>query len=129
MQTRKKLPDGEFEIMKAVWKSEEPVTSPILNEKLKALLPDKDWKQQTIMTMLVRLEKKGFLRSEKKGKERLYFSSVSEEDYMKVESENFRGRFRDSSFSGLVKALSGGEKMSEADIEELQSWLDNQKHK
>lgn len=125
MNRYKKLPDGEFEIMKAVWQSEEPVSAPQLTDKLKGLLSDKDWKQQTVMTMMVRLEKKGFLRSEKNGKDRLYYSCCSEEDYIKVESESFRGKFRESSFSGLVKALSGGEKMSEDDIDELRRWLDN----
>lgn len=121
----KKLPDAEFEIMKSVWHSEEPVTSPVLTEKLKLTHPDKDWKPQTVMTMLVRLEKKGFLRSEKNGKERLYYSLVSENKYMEVEAQNFRSKFAEGSFSGLVKALNGGEKISEKDIEELQSWLDN----
>lgn len=121
----KKLPDAEFEIMKAIWNSEEPVTSPMLTEKLKHLLSEKDWKQQTVMTMLVRLEKKGFLRSEKNGKERLYYSSVSEDEYMEVEARSFISRFSGGSFSKLVKALNGGEKVSEEDIEELQSWLDN----
>lgn len=120
----KKLPDGEFEIMKAVWQSEEPITSAALTEKLKAVLPERDWKQQTVMTMLVRLQQKGFLRSEKTGKERLYYSCISEEEYLKVEAESFCDRFNSGSFSGLVKALNGGEKISEEDIKELQKWLD-----
>lgn len=120
----KKLPDGEFEIMKAVWQSEEPITSTFLTEKLKVILPEKDWKQQTVMTMLVRLQQKGFLRSEKTGKERLYYSCISEEEYLKVEAESFRDRFKVGSFSGLVKALNGGERISEEDIKELQKWLD-----
>lgn len=120
----KKLPDGEFEIMKAVWQLEEPITSAALTEKLKAVLPERDWKQQTVMTMLVRLQQKGFLRSEKTGKERLYYSCISEEEYLKVEAESFRDRFNSGSFSGLVKALNGGEKISEEDIKELQKWLD-----
>lgn len=120
----KKLPDAEFEIMKAVWQSEEPVTSPMLTEKLKHLLAEKDWKQQTVMTMLVRLEKKGFLRSEKNGKERSYFSVITEDEYMHVEAQSFAERFNGGSFSKLVKALSGGEKISESDVEELQNWLD-----
>lgn len=120
----KKLPDGEFEIMKAVWQSEEPITSTFLTEKLKVILPEKDWKQQTVMTMLVRLQQKGFLRSEKTGKERLYYSCISEEEYLTVEAESFRDRFKVGSFSGLVKALNGGEKISEEDIKELQKWLD-----
>lgn len=121
----KKLPDGEFEIMKSIWQSEEPITSAALTEKLKVVLPQRDWKQQTVMTMLVRLEKKGFLRSEKTGKERLYYSCLSEAEYLKVEAESFRDRFKVGSFSGLVKALNGGEKISEEDIKELQKWLDN----
>lgn len=125
MNTVKKLPDAEFEIMKAVWQSEEPVTSPLLTEKLKYTLSEKNRKPQTVMTMLVRLEKKGFLRSEKNGKERLFYSAVSEKEYMEVEAESFRGKFGSGSFSGLVKALNGGEKISEEDIEELRSWLDN----
>ena len=63
----KKLPDAEFEIMKAIWHIEQPVTSPALTVVLSRDLPDRDWKQQTVMTMLGRLEKKGFLRSEKNG--------------------------------------------------------------
>jgi len=125
MKMIKKLPDAEFEIMKSVWQSEEPVTSPVLTEKLKHTHPDKDRKPQTVMTMLVRLEKKGFLRSEKNGKERLYYSNISEKEYMEVEAQSFRGKFSGDSFSGLVKALSGGEKISEEDIEELQNWLNN----
>lgn len=124
MNKIKKLPDAEFEIMKAVWQSEEPVTSPMLTEKLKYSLNEKDRKPQTVMTMLVRLEKKGFLRSEKNGKERLFYSRISEKEYMEVEAESFRGKFGGSSFSGLVKALNGGEKISEKDIEELRDWLD-----
>ena len=48
----RKLPDAEFEIMRAIWQCHEPVTSPILTEKLRITLPEKDWKQQTVMTML-----------------------------------------------------------------------------
>ena len=121
----KKLPDGEFEIMKTIWRSEEPVLSAVLTEKLRVLLPERDWKKQTVSTMLVRLESKGFLRSQKNGKERFYFSCITEEEYLQIEAESFRERFSKDSFSGLVKALNGGERISEEDIEELQRWLDN----
>ena len=118
-----KLPNGEFEIMKAVWHSEEPVTSPVLTEKLRRELPEKDWKQQTVMTMLVRLEKKGFLYSDKAGKERNYYAAVSEEDYLKVEAESFRKRFDGGKLSGLVKALYSDDSISEDDLNELKDWI------
>lgn len=121
----KKLPDAEFEIMKTIWYSEEPVTSPELTEKLKRSLPDKDWKPQTVLTMLTRLEKKGFLRSEKNAKERSYYSLVSEQDYLSVEQESFRKRFTGKSFSGLVKALYDGGSVSAEELNELKDWIDS----
>ena len=61
----RKLPDAEFEIMRAVWNAGPAVTAPMLTAKLSEELPERDWKPQTVTTMLTRLEKKGFLRSKK----------------------------------------------------------------
>jgi len=119
----KKLPDAEFEIMKAIWHTDEPVTSPVLTEKLRFLLPDKEWKAQTVLTMLVRLENKGFLRSEKNSKERHYYTVISEDDYLKIEQENFKKRFSNRSFTALVKSLYDGKNVSEDEIEELKDWI------
>ena len=119
----KKLPDAEFEIMRAVWHSEEPVTSPQLTDKLKAELPEKDWKQQTVLTMLVRLEKKGFLRSDKKGKERNYYAEVFEGDYLQIEAESFKKRFNGGKLGGLVKALCSEGELTDEDISELKDWV------
>lgn len=121
----KKLPDAEFEIMKAVWRSEEPVTSPQLTERLRGELPEKDWKPQTVLTMLVRLEKKGFLRSDKSGKERDYYAAVTEEEYLRIEAESFRRRMGSGRLSGLVKALYSDDAVSDEDIRELKDWINN----
>ena len=119
----KKLPDSEFEIMKAVWHSDEPVTSPMLTEKLRLELPEKDWKQQTVLTMLVRLEGKGFLRSDKAGKERNYYAVVSESEYLRVEAESFRKRFSGGRIGSLVKALYDDNDLSDEEINELKDWV------
>ena len=122
----KKLPDAEFEIMRAIWRCEDAVTSPVLTEKLRVALPEKDWKQQTVMTMLVRLEKKDFLRSEKNGKERYYSPAVTEEEYMQVEANSLRQRFSGARVTGLVKSLCNGGDLSEEEISDLKKWLDAQ---
>ncbi len=122
----KKLPDAEFEIMKAIWRCHEPVTSPVLTENLKFALPEKDWKQQTVMTMLVRLEKKDFLSSEKNGKERYYSPAVSEEEYMQVEARSLRQRFGSAKLTGLVKSLYDGGELTREEIKDLRKWLDEQ---
>lgn len=119
----KKLPDAEFEIMKAVWDSEEPVTSSVLTEKLRHTLSEKDWKPQTVLTMLVRLEKKGYLRSEKLAKERSYYTRVTREDYLNIEAESLKSRFDSASLNGIVKALCSS-KIDHDDLNELKKWLE-----
>lgn len=119
----KKLPDAEFEIMKAIWQMDEPVTTAMLTARLRLTLPRKEWKPQTILTMLVRLESKGFLRSEKIGKERAYYTQIPQTDYLRIEAESFRRRFSGGTFSGLVKALCDTDDLTENDIEELRTWL------
>lgn len=121
----KKLPDAEFEIMKAIWHNEQPVTSPALTVILSRDLPDRDWKQQTVMTMLVRLEKKGFLRSEKNGKERGYYAVVSESQYMNIEAESLKSRFGANKMSGFVKALYSDGEISDEDINDLKNWIND----
>ena len=121
---QKKLPDAEFEIMKAIWQMLEPVTSAMVTERLRMTLPAKDWKPQTILTMLTRLEQKAFLRSEKHGKEREYYVLIPQQDYLQIEASSFRQRFSGGRFTGLVKALCDTDDLTAADIAELQSWLD-----
>lgn len=123
----KKLPDAEFEIMKAIWQMEEPVTTALLTAQLRFALPRKDWKPQTILTMLARLESKGYLRSEKTGRERAYYTLIPQEEYLKIEAESFRSRFSGGRFAGLVKALCDTDDLTESDIEELRAWLNERR--
>lgn len=123
----KKLPDAEFEIMKAIWQMEEPVTTALLTAQLRFTLPRKDWKPQTILTMLARLESKGYLRSEKTGRERAYYTLIPQEEYLKIEAESFRSRFSGGRFAGLVKALCDTDDLTESDIEELRAWLNERR--
>lgn len=108
----KKLPDAEFEIMKTIWSMSEPVTSSQIAEKMS----DHNWKLPTLISFLKRLIEKGFLRTEKTGKERQYYSLVSQSDYLKFETENFFGSVHNNSLSSLVTNLYETDKLSSQDI-------------
>ena len=54
----KSLGDAELEIMKVLWKAGDKVSSTYI---LAALDGKLNWKLSTLMTVLTRLEKKGFL--------------------------------------------------------------------
>lgn len=119
MNTMKKLPDAEFDIMKVIWANEPPVTANMIMEQLG---DERKWKVQTAISMLLRLVDRGFLRTEKNGKERTYYPLVGKEDYLKFETSNFMKQYHDNSFLDLVHTLYEGKAVTDEDIDELLSW-------
>ena len=73
MEQMKKLPDSEFDIMKVVWANEPPVTTNIIMEQLGN---KKGWKAQTVISLMLRLVERGFIKTEKRGKERVYYPLI-----------------------------------------------------
>lgn len=119
MSNLKKLPDTEFEIMKVVWANEPPITTNMVMEQLGS---EREWKAPTVITLMLRMVEKGFLRTEKNGKERIYFPLVAKEDYLKFETDNFMKLYHENSFLSFVSTLYNGKQLSEHDIEELTKW-------
>jgi predicted transcriptional regulator len=120
MAAIKRLPDTEFELMRIIWQHKPPITT---SEIIHELGEDNNWKPQTVLTMLVRLIEKGFLSSERVGKERNYTPIISEQEYMQVETGQFISRYRGNSVGSLVKTMYDGKNMSDEDIKELKKWL------
>lgn len=119
MEKMKKLPDAEFDIMEEVWTNEPTMTTTIIMEKLGK---EKERKIQMVVSLMLRLVKRGFLRSEKHGKERTYFSLVSKEDYLKFETGSFMKQYHDSSLFNLINTLYDDKALSDKDIDELLQW-------
>ena len=119
MDKIKKLPDAEFEVMKVVWANEPPVTTAVIMEQIGK---EKEWKIQTIVSLMLRLAERGFLRSEKKGKEREYFPLVAREDYLKFEPGYFMKQYHDNSLFNLINTLYDDKALTDEDIDELLIW-------
>ena len=119
MEKLKKLPDAECDVMKVIWDNEPPVTTTSVREQLGK---EKEWKIQTVVTLMLRLVERGFLRSEKHGKERTYFPLVSKEDYLKFETGNFMKQYHNSSLFNLINTLYDDEALTDKDIDELLTW-------
>jgi predicted transcriptional regulator len=116
MSSLKKLPDTEFEIMKVVWANEPPITTNMIMEQLGNA---REWKAPTVISLMLRLVEKGFLRTEKNGKERTYFPLIAKEDYLKFETGNFMKLYHENSFLSFVNTLYDGKRLNDSDIEEL----------
>jgi len=123
MMERKHLADAEFQVMKAVWSMAPPVTT----AQIAACLPqDRSWKPQTVLTLLTRMEKKGFVASEKNGKERYYRPLVTEREYMDFEMQELRARYDRSPLTAFVSSLYKGSGLETKELDELEKWLEEQ---
>lgn len=121
MKTIKRLPDAEFEVMRIVWQNDPPIST---NQIIACLDSERTWKPQTVLTLLVRLIEKGFLDSGKAGRERTYSPIVSREEYLQAETGSFFDKLHGSSLYSLVNTLYDGRKLSDKEIADLRSWLD-----
>ena len=119
-QKIKKIPDTEFEVMKVVWANEPPINSGIIMEQLGN---KKDWKVQTVISLLLRLVDRGFLKSEKVGRERTYYPLIEKEDYLAFETGNFLKQYHNSSFLNLAHTLYEEDAITQEDIEELLTFI------
>jgi len=119
MNKIKRLPDTEFEIMKVVWANEPPITTSIIMEKLGN---KREWKMPTAISLLLRLVDRGFLRTEKFAKERLYYPLIEKDEYLQFETANFIRLHHDNSVISLVNSLYKAKKLNKNDIRALLKW-------
>ena len=118
----KKIPDAELELMMIIWDAEKPVTRVEIEEKLSE---DRDVLPKTILTLLTRLEKRGFLKKVRDGKINYYSALVDKEPYLKEASQGILNRMFKGSLKNFAAALYDGEELSEEDAAELMEFLEN----
>lgn len=119
MSKLQKLPAAEFEIMKVIWNNPTPIST----TKIAECLDTRNWKLQTILTLLKRLMARGFISSDKVGKDRTYSPIVAEDEYLSFETGSFIETFHNNSVTGLMTALYNGKKISEDDLDALEKWM------
>jgi len=115
-----RLPEAEFEVMQAVWDGEAPMTT---NYLMKAIGNAKGWKAPTLISFLVRLEKRGFITSSKKGKERFYTPVAKRELYLSEVTEDFVKKYHSGSFVNLLDSLYREKNFSNEEVDALLEWL------
>ena len=120
MVITKRLPTAEFKIMKVVWENTPPITTNIIMVKLGNL---EEWKVPTVISLMVRLINRGFLRTEKIGKERSYYPIISKEAYLKYETENFIKLYHDDSLVSFVNTFFDDKTLNDDDLIELLNWV------
>lgn len=94
---------------------------------MESLGETKKWKRQTVITLLLRLTERGFVRGEKQGKENIYYPLVEKKDYLEFETRDFIKRFHGNSLASLVSSFSASQRITQDDIEELERLIERRK--
>ncbi len=124
MDSSKKLPEAEFDVMVALWNSKTlPVNTAYLMENVGKA---KGWKAPTLISFLTRLEDRGFIHSEKRGKERYYYVDAIKTEYVRNVTLEFLNRYHDGSFVNMLDLLYGNNSFTGDELEKLLKWLQEQ---
>ncbi|MBR4206252.1 MAG: BlaI/MecI/CopY family transcriptional regulator [Clostridia bacterium] len=116
-----KLPDAELETMLAVWNCEPPVTTARI---MRLIDPERSWKTPTLISFLQRLEKRGFLSSEKHGREYVYEAKISRQAYIGELTRSFLLKAHGGSLFSFLTSAYGEEGLSGDAVDDLLLFLE-----
>lgn len=116
---QERISDAEWAIMEILW-AEAPLTA---TDVASRVLADRDWTLATVKTLLSRLLAKAAVEHRADGRRFLYSPLVEREDYVAGESKRLVDRLFGGKFMPLVAHLAEQEKLSHADIAEIERLL------
>ncbi|WRS27174.1 BlaI/MecI/CopY family transcriptional regulator [Oscillospiraceae bacterium MB08-C2-2] len=111
--------DFELELMKIIWMNEGPT---LYTDIVKAL-EEKNMSttKNTIISLLLRLIDKGFLKSNKIGRKNKYTALVSEAEYQAEQTKTFLDKIYEGSAKEMIATLIQKEMISLDDYEDLKA--------
>lgn len=125
-----KLPESELEIMQAIWalneEGEKFVTASLIMKRFTSL---SRLKLTTILTLITRLQVKGFIKTEKIGRSNCYTPLITSAEYRKFASGDFVEKVYMNDKMGLISALVGDEKLTAEELDEIKAIIAKNENK
>ncbi len=119
MDSNPKVSEAEWQVMNVLWEKS-PQT---VREIVEILSQRTDWQLETIRTLVNRLERKGAIGYEKRGRRYHYYPLLDQEQCVRQEAESILSRTGTAVLKPLLSAFIEQEDLSEAEIEELREIL------
>lgn len=123
-EEERNLSASETTIMKAVWDAGEDISIPDLIEVLRTDY-GKDYARTTVVTFLLKLSDKGFVRTYRKGKLSYAHAMKSEAEYRTKLLNEETDYWFEGNVSNLFSALCSSRKLTKEEILEIRSMLDD----
>ena len=115
MKKGNEISGAELKVMQVLWENDKPMKV----QEICDILANTGWKYKTVATMLMRLEEKEAVRSEKSGKAYYYTPVIERDTYTKSQTKSFIERIFNGSAKELAVSLFAGDALSEEDIDEI----------
>lgn len=119
-RTIQKLPESELDLMIVLWKQKNDMSR---SEIEKIVNQKKTLASTTILTLLSRLEKKGFVSVNRDGNLNKYRWLVSQTEYQQKEGKGMLEKLYGNSVKNFVAALYQGREIDDEDLKELEGFL------
>lgn len=114
------LPEAQLEVMQVIWEKGGTVMFADLSEALNS--KGKNWKPNTVLTLLARLADRGMLAVRKCGRLNEYAACVSREEYQQAQARSFVDHVFGGDAKHLISALVSQDYLTEQDYSELQEF-------
>ena len=119
-----KLPASELEIMQAIWildeEGEKFISASLVMKRFPAL---NRLKLTTVLTLITRLQTKGFIRTEKLGRSNCYTPIISSAEYRRFAYGDFVEKVYRNDRMDLFSALIADDALTAEDIEEIKAMI------
>lgn len=119
-----KLPESELEIMQAIWalneEGEKFVSAGLIMKRFPALTR---LKLTTVLTLITRLQTKGFIKTEKLGRSNCYTPLIPSDEYRKFALADFVQKVYMNDKMGLISALVNDENLTAEELSEIKKMI------
>jgi BlaI family transcriptional regulator, penicillinase repressor len=115
------MSDAELEVLKVLWEH-----GPLAVRNVLALLTDQglQWTRSTVITLLQRLERKGYVASDKSQFAFVFRPIVSREDVISARMNDLAGELCDGDALPLVLAFAERHRFSAGDLARFRQMID-----
>lgn len=118
---RQSMSDAEREVLKVLWDTGPRTVREVVDHF--ATL-GQDWTRSTAITLLQRLERKGYVDSDKTGHTFVFRAIVSREQVMQARMQDLAGEFCDGDALPLVLAFASRHQFTADEIARFQKLID-----
>jgi predicted transcriptional regulator len=118
---RPSIGDHELEVLKVLWE-QGPAAVRDVNSVLRR--QGRRWAYTTVLTMLQRLEAKGYVTSDKSALAHVFRAAVSRDRFLRQRLKDLSSRLCEGTATPLVLALVEGHRFTPAEIDQFRRLLD-----